>query len=145
MAYHFYTLFSKSLCKTLKNRGISMTFCFSTSLRKRLRNLLNKFLIMSQGRGNEINTKRYSWQFPKTISHFQRCHRNMSLTSWLIILTTYSITVFVSSEFRRKYNLKRKILDVNLGCFGLNRFFIGVNEYDSYEMLTFASWKTKVC
>ena len=27
----------------------------------------------------------------------------------------------------------------------LNRFFIGVNEYDSYEMLTFASWKTKVC
>ena len=28
---------------------------------------------------------------------------------------------------------------------GLNRFFIGVNEYDSYEMLTFASWKTKVC
>ena len=30
-------------------------------------------------------------------------------------------------------------------CNWLNRFFIGVNEYDSYEMLTFASWKTKVC
>ena len=27
----------------------------------------------------------------------------------------------------------------------LNRFFIGVKEYDSYEMLTIASWKTKVC
>ena len=26
---------------------------------------------------------------------------------------------------------------------GLNRFFIGVNEYDSYEMLTFASWKQR--
>lgn len=34
---------------------------------------------------------------------------------------------------------------VTLGTLWLNRFFIGVNEYDSYEMLTFASWKTKVC
>ena len=39
------------------------------------------------------------------------------------------------SEQNRKEMLK----------FRLNRFFIGVNEYDSYEMLTFASWKTKVC
>ena len=35
LACHFYTLFSNSLCKTLKNRGISMTFCFATSLSKR--------------------------------------------------------------------------------------------------------------
>ena len=36
-------------------------------------------------------------------------------------------------------------LKIFVKIYRLNRFFIGVNEYDSYEMLTFASWKTKVC
>ena len=43
------------------------------------------------------------------------------------------------------YTIELCSLDEIKAFLGLNRFFIGVNEYDSYEMLTFASWKTKVC
>ena len=51
-------------------------------------------------------------------------------------------------EYLGRFSAKVRISEQNrkeMPKFRLNRFFIGVNEYDSYEMLTFASWKTKVC
>ena len=48
------------------------------------------------------------------------------------------------TEYMERFWLKI-FLKIFVKIYRLNRFFIGVNEYDSYEMLTFASWKTKVC
>lgn len=61
--------------------------------------------------------------------------------------TPYSFLIMAKNNTRDLILDKtyRLLFIYNWEAIRLNRFFIGVNEYDSYEMLTFASWKTKVC
>lgn len=61
------------------------------------------------------------------------------------LLSAFLLLVLACSSTPHDVQESNRLPNIYPDYIGLNRFFIGVNEYDSYEMLTFASWKTKVC